>query len=79
MNIVDTELPHIVAKLSGNKEQKNLKVIYSFVEGSHNLFVDQKEILSFQFKACENLLKETFSKIEKEIIQHEIHKLSNII
>lgn len=78
LNILEIELPHIVAKLSGSKEQNNLKVIYSFVEGSHNLFIDKKDIILSQFRACENLLKETVNKIEKQIVQHEMLELSTI-
>ena len=78
MNIVEIELPRIVAKLSGSKEQNNLKVTYSFVEGSHTLFIDKKDIILSQFRACENLLKETVNKIEGQIIQHEMHELSTI-
>lgn len=70
MNIVEIELPRIVTKLSGSKEQNNLKVTYSFVEESHTLFIDKKDIILSQFRACENLLKETGNKIEEQIIQH---------
>lgn len=72
MNIVEIELPRIVTKLSGSKEQNNLKVTYSFVEESHTLFIDKKDIILSQFRACENLLKETGNKIEEQIIQHEM-------
>lgn len=72
MNIVEIELPRIVTKLSGSKAQNNLKVTYSFVEESHTLFIDKKDIILSQFRACENLLKETGNKIEEQIIQHEM-------
>lgn len=72
MNIVEIELPRIVTKLSGSKEQNNLKVTYSLVEESHTLFIDKKDIILSQFRACENLLKETGNKIEEQIIQHEM-------
>lgn len=72
MNIVEIELPRIVTKLSESKEQNNLKVTYSFVEESHTLFIDKKDIILSQFRACENLLKETGNKIEEQIIQHEM-------
>lgn len=52
MNIVEIELPRIVTKLSGSKEQNNLKVTYSFVEESHTLFIDKKDIILSQFRAC---------------------------
>lgn len=75
MNIVEIELPRIVTKLSGSKEQNNLKVTYSFVEESHTLFIDKKDIILSQFRACENLLKETGNKIEEQIIQHEMRRV----
>lgn len=52
MNIVEIELPRIVTKLSGSKEQNNLKVTYSLVEESHTLFIDKKDIILSQFRAC---------------------------
>ena len=47
-------------------------MIYSFVEGSHNLFIDKKDIIIAQFKACEILLMETANKIDNQIIQREL-------
>ena len=79
MNIIETDSPSIIAKQSKSKEHNNIKVIYSFVEGSHNLFIDKKDIIIAQFKACEILLLETANKIEKEIVQHELHELDNVI
>ena len=79
MNIIETDSPSIIAKLSKSKEHNNIKVIYSFVEGSHNLFIDKKDIIIAQFKACEILLLETANKIEKEIVQRELYELNNVI
>jgi hypothetical protein len=79
MNIIETDSPSIIAKISGSKEQNNIKVIYSFIEGSHNLFIDKKDIIIAQFKACEILLRETANKIEKQIVQRELYELNNII
>lgn len=66
LNILEIELPHIVAKLSGSKEQNNLKVIYSFVEGSHNLFIDKKDIILSQFRACEIYWKKLLIKLKNK-------------
>lgn len=48
---------------------------YSFVKESHTLFIDKKDIILSQFRACENLLKETGNKIEEQIIQHEMRRV----
>ncbi|HET7643854.1 MAG TPA: hypothetical protein VFK40_10125 [Nitrososphaeraceae archaeon] len=68
MNIIETDFPSIIAKLSISKEHNNIIVIYSFAEGSHNLFIDKKDIIIAQFKACEILLRETANKIDKQIV-----------
>ena len=79
MNIIETDSPSLIARLSGNKEHNDIKVIYSFVEGSLNSFVDKKDIIIAQLKSCEILLMDTANKIEKQIVECELHKLDNVI
>jgi len=55
MNIVDTEAP-IIAKTCGCRE-KNRKVTYAFVDSSHGLCLDKKDIISAELEACQKLLK----------------------
>jgi hypothetical protein len=51
MNIANMEEPMIVAKTCGCKK-KSKKVIYSFIDNSHGLCIDKKDIMSAELGAC---------------------------
>ncbi|MFL6460555.1 MAG: hypothetical protein ACJ71J_06355 [Nitrososphaeraceae archaeon] len=75
MNIANMEEQvKIVAKTSGCKG-KSKKVIYSFVDDSHGLCIDKKEIISAELQACERLMKYAVDKTDVEIINKEIAEL----
>ena len=58
MNILEIESPFkIEAKTSKFKDETN--VMYSIAEPYHNCYIDKKEIIIEQIKACENLLRYT--------------------
>jgi hypothetical protein len=74
MNIAQTENPFIVeAKTCGCKNKKN--ITYSFIESSHSLCIDRKEIILAQIQACDRLLKYVKDKTELGAIEKEIFDL----
>ena len=75
MNIANTEEPlKVVAKTCSCKE-KDKKVTYSFIDDSHGLCIDKKDIISAELEACERLLKYALDKTDEEIIKKEIAEL----
>lgn len=79
MNIANMEEPlKIVAKTYGCKE-KEKKVIYSFIDDSHGLCIDKKDIISAELEACERLLKYAADKTDEETIKKEIDELKRTL
>src|ERR671931_1663067 len=76
MNITNMEEPlKIVAKTCSCKE-KDKKVTYSFIDDSHSLCIDKKDIISAELEACERLLKYTAKDTaDEETIKKEIVEL----
>jgi hypothetical protein len=75
MNIANIEVPlKIVAKTCGCKE-KQKKITYSFIDESHGLCIDKKDIISAELEACERLLKYTADKADEGTIKKEIAEL----
>jgi hypothetical protein len=75
MNIANIEEPwKVVAKTCGCK-QKERKVTYSFIDYSHGLCIDKKDIISAELEACERLLKHTADKADEQTIRTEIAEL----
>ena len=74
MNIAQTENPFVIeAKTCGCKNKKN--ITYSFIESSHSLCIDRREIILAQIQACERLLKYVKEDIDLRIIEKEISEL----
>lgn len=74
MNIVETEIPFIVeAKTCGCNNQKSIS--YRFIESSHSLCLDKRELVLAQIQACERLLKYAKDKSELTTIEKEIADL----
>ncbi len=74
MNIAQTENPFVIeAKTCGCKNNKN--ITYSFIESSHSLCIDRREIILAQIQACERLIKYVKDKIELSAIEREISEL----
>ena len=55
--------------------QGKIKERYSFVDDSHGLCIDKKEIISAELQACERLMKYAVDKTDVEIITEEIAEL----
>lgn len=68
----------IVAKTYGCKE-KEKKVTYSFIDDSHGLCIDIKDIISAEPEACERLLKYAADKTDEETIKKEIAELKRTL
>ena len=75
MNIIESEIPHLVeAKTCGfNKERK--RISYQFIESSHSLCVEKGELILAQIHACDRLLKYGKDNEEISILTDEITKL----
>ena len=74
MNIAQTENPFVIeAKTCGCKNKKT--ITYSFIESSHSLCIDRREIILAQIQACERLLKYTKDEIDIKVIEKEIIEL----
>jgi hypothetical protein len=75
MNIANMEESlKIVAKTCGCKG-KSKKVIYSFVDDSHGLCIDKKDIISAELEACERLMRYAVDKTDQETIKKEASEL----
>ena len=75
MNILEIEFPFkIEAKTSKLNDKTN--VIYSIAEPYHNCYIDKKEIIIEQIKACTDLLKNTSNKSDIIALEKEISKLN---
>jgi hypothetical protein len=84
MNITETEIPfNVVAKICSckhdQKDKNRKKVIYSFVDGYHNLCIDKKDVLLNEIKACEQLLKHVIDKTDKQTIEREVAELKSTL
>ena len=75
MNIANTEEPLKVIAKTCNCKEKDKKVTYSFIDDSHGLCIDKKDIVSAELEACERLLKYTVNKADEETIKKEITEL----
>jgi hypothetical protein len=74
MNIAQTENPFVIeAKTCGCKNNKN--ITYSFIESSHSLCIDRRELILAQIQACERLLKYVKEETDLGIIKKEISEL----
>jgi hypothetical protein len=84
MNITETEIPfNVVAKICSCNDDQNSndekKVIYSFVDGYHNLCIDKRDVLLDEMKACEQLLKHVVDKADKRTIEREVAELKTTL
>lgn len=74
MNIGDPEtLVMMIAKTCGRSEKR--KVSYAFVQGSHSLCLDKKDILYAQLEGCERLLKYAADQNDRSALEQEIREL----
>ena len=74
LNIVESEIPFIVeAKTCGCNNKKTIS--YHFIEPSHSLCLDKRELVLAQIQACERLLKYSRDELELKTIEKEITDL----
>ena len=74
MNIIEAESPFIVeAKTCGCNNKKSIS--YHFIESSHSLCLDKRELILAQIQACDRLLKYARDELELETIKKEISEL----
>jgi len=79
MNISTTEEPLKVVAKTCNCKEKDKKVTYSFIDDSHGLCIDKKDIVSAELEACEHLLKYTADKADEQTIRTEIAELKMVL
>ncbi len=74
MNILEIEFPlKIEAKTTRYNGKTN--IIYSVAELQHNIWLNKKEIIREQIKACENLSRYTTNKTDSLALEREISEL----
>ena len=61
------------AKTCGCKNKKSIS--YHFIESSHRLCLDKRELVLAQIQACERLLKYSRDELELTTIKEEITDL----
>jgi hypothetical protein len=75
LNIAQTETPfEIEAKPCGCKSNKRV-ISYQFIESSHKLCIDKREILLAQIQACERLLDHIKDDDDLLLVKREISEL----
>jgi hypothetical protein len=73
MNITHSHL-NLVAKTCGCKDNGQ-KVSYMFLEESHSLCLDKKDLLAAEIQACELLLGHTRDTSERKTVEKELAEL----
>jgi hypothetical protein len=77
MNVVYGESTGLVAKTCGCKQRQ--KVTYSFVDETHDLCIDKKDIIQAEIEACEKLLRYVSDESEKAVVAKEIEDLKTAL
>ena len=75
MNLIESEIQILVeAKICGcNTNPKSIS--YNFIESSHSLCLDKREIILAQIQACNRLLKYAKDESDREAINRELGEL----
>ena len=79
MNISTAEVLLKVDAKTCLYKQRYRKVTYSVIDTGGTLYLDNKDIISAQLEACEQLLKYTEVVVDREAIQKEMAELSMIL
>lgn len=75
MNIITEEYDSpVMAKTCGCKSNKR-KVTYSFLNESHSLCLDRKDLMMAQLEACDKLTKYATDEADRKAVEKEIHEL----
>ena len=64
-----------MAKLLSN--QSNRQVLYAFSDNLEVLFLDKKEMILNQIRACEKLLKYALDNDDRKAVEKEIDELKS--
>lgn len=75
MNIITEEYDSpVMAKTCGCKSNKR-KVTYSFLNESHSLCLDRKDLIMAQLEACTKLTKYATDEADRKAVEKEINEL----
>lgn len=75
MNIITEEYDSpVMAKTCGCKSNKR-KVTYSFLNESHSLCLDRKDLMMAQLEACNKLTKYATDEVDRKAVEKEINEL----
>jgi hypothetical protein len=75
MNIITEEYDSpVMAKTCGCKSTKR-KVTYSFLNDSHSLCLDRKDLMTAQLEACSKLIRYATDEDDKNAVEKEINEL----
>jgi hypothetical protein len=79
MNIITEEYDSLVmAKTCGCKSNRR-KVTYSFLNESHSLCLDRKDLIMAQLEACNKLAKYATDEVDRKAVEKEIHDLKMML
>ena len=74
LNILESERPFLIeAKTCGYSKKKS--ITYHFIESSHSLCLDKREIILAQIQACNRLLEYAKDESDREAINRELGEL----
>ena len=78
LNILESETPFLIeAKTCGYSKKKS--ITYHFIESSHSLCLDNREIMLAQIHACNRLLKYATDESERGAINKELTELKSTL
>jgi hypothetical protein len=67
-----------MAKTCGCKSNRR-KVTYSFLNESHSLCLDRKDLIMAQLEACNKLAKYATDEVDRKAVEKEIHDLKMML
>jgi hypothetical protein len=75
MNIIEPESPVTILAKTCDCKEKNMKVTYFFIDSSHTLCLDKKDLIYVEIEACNRLSRYTRDEMDKKVIEREIAEL----
>jgi len=75
MNIENDVGAIVIAKTCNSSTTTGRKVSYAFIDQSHALCLDKKDILIAEIHACERLRKYAESESDRQTVQKELSEL----
>jgi hypothetical protein len=78
LNILESEIPFLIeAKTCGFNKKKS--ITYHFIESSHSLCLNSREIMLAQIQACNRLLKYATDESDRGTINKELTELKSTL